>query len=117
VLLTLGGDGALLSTADGGLWSALPPPITLRSTVGAGDSSLAGYLLADLGGTPPADRLRTAVAYGSAAASMAGSALPSPAQVDVPAVRVTSGMPTRTASGRNEAPSTVSVPAAGRDAR
>jgi 1-phosphofructokinase len=117
VLLTLGGDGALLSTADGGLWSALPPAITVRSTVGAGDSSLAGYLLADLGGASPAERLRTAVAYGSAAASMAGSALPTPAQVDVAAVRVISGMPTRTAFHRNEASSTVSVPAAGRDAR
>ena len=117
VLLTLGADGALLSTADGGLWSALPPPVTVRSTVGAGDSSLAGYLLADLAGASPAERLRTAVAYGSAAASMAGSALPTPAQVDIAAVRVKSGMPTRTASGRNEASSTVSVPAAGRDAR
>jgi 1-phosphofructokinase len=111
VLLTLGGDGAVLSTADGGLWSALPPRITVRSTVGAGDSSLAGYLLAHLAGAPPAERLRTAVAYGSAAASMPGSALPTPAQVDVSAVCVTAGMPDRTAST-----STDSVPAAGRDA-
>ena len=93
VLLTLGGDGALLSTADGGLWSALPPAITVRSTVGAGDSSLAGYLLADLAGAPPAERLRTAVAYGSAAASLPGSAVPTPAQVDGSAVRVTPGAP------------------------
>ena len=81
--------------ADGGLWSALPPPITVRSTVGAGDCSLAGYLLAALAGALPAERLRTAVAYGSAAASMPGSALPTPAQVDVSAVRVTAGMPDR----------------------
>jgi 1-phosphofructokinase len=101
VLLTLGGDGALLSTADEGRWSAEPPPITVRSTVGAGDSSLAGYLLADLAGAPPAERLRTAVAYGAASASLPGSAVPTPAQVDGPAVRVT-------------APSTP-VPAAGRD--
>ena len=87
--LTLGGDGALLSTADGGLWSAAPPPITVRSTVGAGDSSLAGYLLADLAGAAAGERLRTAVAYGSAAASLPGPALPTPAQVDVAAVRVT----------------------------
>ena len=43
VLLTLGADGALFSRADGGLWSAQPPSITVRSTVGAGDCSLAGY--------------------------------------------------------------------------
>jgi 1-phosphofructokinase len=108
VLLTLGGDGAVLSTADGGLWSAQPPRITVRSTVGAGDCSLAGYLLADLAGAPPAERLRTAVAYGAASASLPGSAVPTPAQVDVAAVRVTAGAP-----GTSSAP----VPAAGRDVR
>ena len=107
VLLTLGGDGALLSTADGGLWSAQPPRITVRSTVGAGDCSLAGYLLADLAGAPPADRLRTAVAYGAASASLPGSSVPTPAQVDGRAVRVTTGLP-RTSP---------SVPAAGRNVR
>jgi 1-phosphofructokinase len=110
VLLTLGGDGALLSTADGGLWSARPPEITVRSTVGAGDCSLAGYLLADLAGALPAERLRSAVAYGAASASLPGSAVPTPAQVDGPAVRVTAGWPGSTSS-TNSAP----VPAAGRD--
>jgi 1-phosphofructokinase len=100
VLLTLGADGAWLSTADGGLWSARPPAITVRSTVGAGDSSLAGYLLAELAGAPPAERLRTAVAYGAASASLPGSSVPTPAQVDGPSVRVT--VP-------------ISVPAAGRN--
>lgn len=103
VLLTLGGDGALLSRADGEVWTARPPQITVRSTVGAGDCSLAGYLLADLAGAPPAERLRTAVAYGAASASLPGSAVPTPAQVDVAAVRVTA-VPAH-------------VPAAGRDAR
>jgi 1-phosphofructokinase len=112
VLLTLGGDGALLSTRDGGLWSAQPPPITVRSTVGAGDSSLAGYLLAELAGAPPAERLRTAVAYGAASVSLPGSAVPTPAQVDSSAVRVTAGAP-----GSTSAPSTHPAPAAGRDAR
>jgi 1-phosphofructokinase len=103
VLLTLGSDGALLSRADGEVWSARPPQITVRSTVGAGDCSLAGYLLADLAGAPPAERLRTAVAYGAASASLPGSAVPTPAQVDVAAVRVTAVL--------------ANVPAAGRDAR
>jgi 1-phosphofructokinase len=110
VLLTLGGDGALLSTADGGSWSALPPAITVRSTVGAGDSSLAGYVLADLAGAPPAERLRTAVAYGSAAASLPGSAVPTPAQVDGSAVRVTPGAP-------SDARPSTPAPAAGRGVR
>jgi 1-phosphofructokinase len=109
VLLTLGADGALLSTADGGLWSAQPPPITVRSTVGAGDSSLAGYLLADLAGAPPAERLRNAVAYGAASASLPGSAVPTPAQVDGPAVRVS--VPSTSSTPASHIP----VPAAGRD--
>ena len=107
VLLTLGADGALLSTADGGLWSARPPAVTVRSTVGAGDSSLAGFLLADLAGSPPDERLRAAVAYGAASASLPGSAVPTPAQVDGAAVRVTAGLPG----------SSTPVPAAGRDLR
>lgn len=119
VLLTLGGDGALLSTAagtaEGSVWSASPPRITVRSTVGAGDSSLAGYLLADLAGAPPAERLRTAVAYGSAAASLPGSALPTPASVDVSAVSVVAGPPGRTPfSARPSSPPLMSDPVAGR---
>jgi 1-phosphofructokinase len=112
VLLTLGADGAVLSTADGELWSALPPPVAVRSTVGAGDCSLAGYLLADLAGAPPAERLRSAVAYGAASASLPGSAVPTPAQVDGPAVRVTAGLP-----GSTTAPLLDPAPAAGRDVR
>ena len=87
VLLTLGAGGAMLSTAAG-CWSATPPPTTVRSTVGAGDSSLAGYVLADLAGAPPEQRLATAVAYGSAAAGLPGSAVPRPDQADPGAVSV-----------------------------
>lgn len=88
VLATLGAAGAVL--VDGtGAWFAAPPPITARSTVGAGDASLAGYLRAEVGGAEPSQRLRMAVAYGSAAAALPGSALPVPAQLDVDAVRVT----------------------------
>ncbi|MCU1668674.1 MAG: fruK [Blastococcus sp.] len=112
VLLTLGAAGALLSTADGGLWSARPPRIAVRSTVGAGDCSLAGYLLADLAGAEPPERLRTAVAYGAASASLPGSAVPTPDQVDGSAVLVTPGLPVTAA-----VPDTTPVPAAGRDIR
>ena len=88
VLATLGAAGAVL--VDGtGSWMAVPPPIEARSTVGAGDASLAGYLRADVGGAVPPERLQMAVAYGSAAAALPGSALPTPAQIDLDAVRVT----------------------------
>jgi 1-phosphofructokinase len=71
-----------------GAWMAIPPPMVPRSTVGAGDASLAGYLRADVGGAVPPQRLRMAVAYGSAAAALPGSALPAPADIDLDAVRV-----------------------------
>lgn len=87
VLITLGGAGALLVTAEGA-WRAAAPRITVRSTVGAGDSSLAGYVLAAVAGAEPADRLRNAIAFGSGAAALAGSALPRPDQTNPDAVSV-----------------------------
>jgi 1-phosphofructokinase len=87
ILVTLGAAGAVLVDQTGS-WMATPPPIAPRSTVGAGDSALAGYLRAEVGGAEPPQRLQMAVAYGSAAAALPGSALPSPAQIDLEAVRV-----------------------------
>jgi len=87
ILVTLGAAGAVLVDPTGS-WMAAPPPITPRSTVGAGDSSLAGYVRAAVGGAEPPRRLQMAVAYGSAAAALPGSALPAPSQVDLDAVRV-----------------------------
>jgi len=80
VLATLGGTGAVLVTGEGA-WHATPPPTTVVSTVGAGDSSLFGYLLGDLRGASPAERLRLAVAYGSAAAGLPGTTIPTPLHV------------------------------------
>ncbi len=80
VLATLGGHGAVLVTAEGA-WHATPPPTEVVSTVGAGDSSLFGYLLGYLRGQDPAHRLALAVAYGSAAAGLPGTTIPQPTQV------------------------------------
>jgi 1-phosphofructokinase len=88
VLATLGSHGAVLVTDDGA-WHASPPPTEVVSTVGAGDSSLFGYLLGALRGHAPADRLALAVAYGSAAAGLPGTTIPHPAQVHPDLVRVT----------------------------
>ncbi len=93
VLATLGSAGAVL-VDETGAWLATPPPIVVRSTVGAGDASLAGYLRADVGGAVPPQRLQMAVAYGSAAAALPGSALPAPADITLDAVRVTPIAPT-----------------------
>ncbi|TFD02000.1 1-phosphofructokinase family hexose kinase [Cryobacterium sandaracinum] len=76
VLATLGSQGAVLVTEDGA-WLAKTPPIIARSTVGAGDSSLAGYLLSSIAGGSAPDSLRQAAAHGAAAASLPGSTVPS----------------------------------------
>ncbi|WP_299166934.1 1-phosphofructokinase family hexose kinase [uncultured Arthrobacter sp.] len=91
VLATLGAKGALLVSADGA-WHAQHPPITAISTVGAGDSALAGYLLAQTSGARAPDCLRQAVAHGSAAASLPGSTVPTLQQTtpDVVTVRALS---------------------------
>ncbi|MFD1859121.1 1-phosphofructokinase family hexose kinase [Aeromicrobium camelliae] len=87
ILLTLGARGALLITTEG-VWEAQAPRITARSTVGAGDSSLAGFLVGSLRGEKPDRCLALAVAYGSAAASLPGSRMPTPADLpDLPLVR------------------------------
>ena len=88
VLATLGGNGAVLVTAEGA-WHATPPPTTVVSTVGAGDSSLFGYLLGDIRGLSAPDRLALAVAYGSAAAGLPGTTIPLPSQLRTELVGVT----------------------------
>ncbi|MFL0580716.1 1-phosphofructokinase family hexose kinase [Dietzia sp. 179-F 9C3 NHS] len=75
VLVTLGGAGAVL-VDDDETWFANAPAVQVRSTVGAGDSALAGYLLAEARGLPPRDRLAWAVGHGSVAASLPGTGLP-----------------------------------------
>lgn len=75
VLVTLGGAGAVL-VDDDETWFANAPAVEVRSTVGAGDSALAGYLLAGARGLPPQDRLAWAVGHGSVAASLPGTGLP-----------------------------------------
>ena len=88
VLATLGSKGAVLVTADGA-WLATHPPVAAVSTVGAGDSALAGYLLAHGRGSAPADCLRQAVAHGAAAASLPGSTVPAVHQTTPDAVTIT----------------------------
>lgn len=94
VLATLGGHGAVLVTRDGA-WHATPPPTTVVSTVGAGDSSLFGYLLGEVRGLAAPDRLALAVAYGSAAAGLPGTTIPEPAHLrtDLVIVTVLGGSP------------------------
>lgn len=82
VLVTLGGAGAVLATGQG-TWYATPIPVHVVSTVGAGDSATAGYLIARARGLAEPDRLAYAIAYGSAAVALPGTTIPRPDQVHV----------------------------------
>lgn len=84
VLASLGVDGALLLQGNG-LWhgrAAVPEP---RSTVGAGDALLAGFLAA--GAYGPA-ALAEALAWSAAAVALPGSRMPGPTDIRRDAVTV-----------------------------
>lgn len=83
VLASLGSYGAVLVEADG-VWHA-EAPVTARSTVGAGDAMLAGFLS---GGGCGVGALSSGVAWGAAAVSLPGSTMPGPEEVGSHPVRV-----------------------------
>jgi 1-phosphofructokinase len=72
VALTRGAQGLILSM-DGKLVIATPPPVNVRSPVGAGDASLAGLLWAVLDKCDAIETARRAVACGTAAAMQEGT--------------------------------------------
>jgi 1-phosphofructokinase family hexose kinase len=74
-MISLGGDGALLACKEG-VFTVHAPKIRPVSTIGAGDSSIAGFLAAAAEGKSAADCLKTAVAYGTAACLTAGTLPP-----------------------------------------
>ncbi|NJP69006.1 1-phosphofructokinase [Streptomyces spiramenti] len=90
VLASLGADGQLL-VEDGGRYWGHAPVAVVRSDVGAGDASLAGFLAA--GGAGP-DALAAAVAHGAAAVQLPGSSMPTPADLRPHEVTVTADPPT-----------------------
>lgn len=74
VLLTLGGDGMVLYNGDAVI-RAVSPRIEVKSTVGAGDSSLAGFIVGNEKGYSLADCVRLACACGTACAMQDGTAV------------------------------------------
>ena len=75
VMMSLGEKGALLVT-DGGAVSAVPPSINALSTIGAGDSTIAGFIAAYVDGKDSAEQLKVAVSYGTAACLLEGTTPP-----------------------------------------
>ena len=80
VMVSLGEQGAIL-LHDGKCYIAVPPVITAISTIGAGDSSLAGFIAAAQKGENAAECLKNAVAYGTAACLTEGSLPPTAADI------------------------------------
>lgn len=72
VVVSSGERGAGLISADSAWW-AVPPGIRAGSTVGAGDSMVAGLAVALARGLGPVEALRLATAAGTATASLEGT--------------------------------------------
>jgi 1-phosphofructokinase len=95
IVVSLGENGALLITAHSTIWAG-HTAVVADSTVGAGDSTLAGYLAADVRvraeNLSPAEadvlRISNAVAWGSAAVQLPATTVPGPQDITLDAVRV-----------------------------
>lgn len=85
VLASLGADGALLVDDDGVLL-ARGAAVETRSTVGAGDALLAGFLA---GGARGEKALIEAVAWGGAAVGLPGSRMPGPGDISRDGIQIT----------------------------
>ena len=65
--VTLGGDGIIwLESKEGPAWLATPPKLKPVSTVGSGDTTLAGFVLASMRGFNSENTIRFAAACGAA---------------------------------------------------
>lgn len=78
VIVSLGKDGAVFC-GENEIITAKTPNIKVVSTIGAGDSMIAGFISAKSNGLPNEESFKTAVSYGSAACLSEGS-LPPKAQ-------------------------------------
>lgn len=74
VVCSLGAHGAVW-VSDEGAWHATPPRVKVDSALGAGDSLLAGVLVARARGASPAEALQLGVACGTATAMTPGTEL------------------------------------------
>lgn len=75
VMITLGKRGAVLASEEGSFYEPAPS-IEALSTIGAGDSSIAGFIYAISHGCEGREALRISVAFGTAACLLNGTAPP-----------------------------------------
>lgn len=83
VVISLGEKGALCCNGDA-VYHAIAPKIEVRSTIGAGDSMIAGFLAAyaENSLSDAKQLLRRAVAYGTAACLTEGTLPPAAAEIE-----------------------------------
>jgi 1-phosphofructokinase family hexose kinase len=80
VVISLGKAGAIFSDSQA-VWLASSPAVQERNPIGAGDSMVGGLVYGLSQGMPVAEALRWGIACGAATASLAGTAVGSPALV------------------------------------
>lgn len=90
VTVSLGSKGAMIASREG-MWLAEPPQVEVKSTVGAGDSMVAGLVSGEVSGLPLPDRIRLATATAVAAVMQPGTQACSMTDVEkvMAAVKVT----------------------------
>jgi fructose-1-phosphate kinase PfkB-like protein len=90
VVIVSRGRHGLLVVSRSGSYRAVPPPVRVKSTVGAGDSTVAGFVFHHAGGKSVEDCVRFATAAGTAATLAPGNQLCRPADVQrlLPRVKV-----------------------------
>ena len=88
VMVSLGEQGAMLLNG-GNCYIATAPKIDVVSTIGAGDSSIAGFIAATQQGLSPEQCLATAVSFGSAACTTSGSQPPEKTVTDALYAQIT----------------------------
>ena len=88
-VISRGKDGIIAATRDG-MFKAVPPPVKVRSAVGAGDCTIAGLALKLAWGEPLIEACRLAVAMGTAAVLTPGTELCHRADVEklLPQIKV-----------------------------
>jgi 1-phosphofructokinase len=88
VVVSLGKEGAIFVEGDAAIW-AVPPPVEVKSTVGAGDAMVAGMVSGKLRGLSLTECARLATAFSMDALTHIGSGLSSVQDVQSAMERVT----------------------------
>src|SRR5690606_22332484 len=89
VIISMGGAGSVCVEGERA-WHIIPPEVERRSTVGSGDSFVAGVAIALARGDDLVDGLRLGTAAGAATAMTSGTALGDAGEIArlLPAVRI-----------------------------